>query len=89
SSEAFEKSTPISIIPYDYFQNAQKIDVHNHRRQGILALERSIHTQNWVVRIISTILGMIMVDAYMMYLLEKRRPNHEGIIPNHVSFNSF
>ena len=69
--ESFEKSTPISAIPFEYFSYAQKIDVHNHRRQGILAIERCIATRNWAFRIVSTVLGIIMVDAYMLYLHDR------------------
>lgn len=73
TSERYEKYTNTSMIPHEYFSFAQKIDVHNHRRQGILALERAIPTRSWAFRIIATVLGIIMVDAYMMYKLE-----HDG-----------
>jgi hypothetical protein len=65
--QQFSKFTNISAVPYEYFSNAQKIDVHNHRRQGVLAMERCIGTHSWSFRIITTVLAMCMVDAYMMY----------------------
>ena len=73
--ESFYKNTITSAVPFEYFSYAQKIDVHNHRRQGILALERIIHTKDWSFRIICTALGMILVDAYMMYLHECKLNN--------------
>lgn len=71
TSKRIEKATTISAVPHEYFSYAQKVDVHNHRRQGILAMERNISTRSWAFRIVSTVLGMIMVDAYMMYLSEQ------------------
>ncbi|AYV87237.1 MAG: bifunctional aspartate aminotransferase [Sylvanvirus sp.] len=71
SSQRIEKTTKISATPHEYFSFAQKVDVHNHRRQGILAMERKIPTRNWAFRLVSTLLGMIMVDAYMIFLNEK------------------
>lgn len=88
TSVPIEKITPISLIPFDYFSNAQKIDVHNHRRQGILGMERAIQTHSWVVRLICTILGIIMVDAYMMYSLEKMSNNDDDNSQS-LSFNQF
>ena len=92
STQQISKSTPITSIPYDYFSNAQKIDVHNHRRQGVLAVERNIATRNWIVRFISTIIGIIMVDAYMMYKLENDVEQQEinGFqIPKILTFQNF
>ena len=39
--------TDINRIMYEYFSFAQKINVHNHYRQGNLAMERVIHTNNF------------------------------------------
>lgn len=66
-----KKSVNISAIPREYFSFAHKIDVHNHLRQGSLALEKTIKTNDWALRIISTTIGIIVVDGYNMYLLEK------------------
>jgi hypothetical protein len=35
----------ISALPHEYFANAQKIDMHNRLRQGILAFERNLSTR--------------------------------------------
>ncbi len=59
------------MITHDYFQHAQKVDVHNHRRQGALAMERCIHTRDWSMRLVTTLLGIIAVDSYMLYKSER------------------
>ena len=76
------KETQTTAIPHEYFSFAQKVDVHNHRRQGILAMERTIQTQKWEFRLICTLLGIIMVDAYMMFC-------HENDSDEQTSFESF
>ena len=52
----------------DYFEGAQKIDVHNHLRQGRagIALERR-PAKNWIIRFFQSFLGMCEVDAYLAY----------------------
>ena len=53
-------------IVRDYFCGAEKIDVHNHLRQGGLALEKNA-TRRWEFRFFQTFLGMCEVDAYLAY----------------------
>jgi len=69
-TDAFVVRRETTATPHEYFANAQKVDVHNHRRQGVLALERNLQTHDWSTRLISTVLGMILVDAYGMYRLD-------------------
>ena len=59
---------------YTYFS---AIDIHNHYRQGTLALEETWGTHCWWHRIFSTILGMIATDAYFMYRLEFDNVEHD------------
>lgn len=40
------------------------IDIHDHFRQGTLAMEENWRTQVWWVRTCASILGMVYVDAY-------------------------
>jgi hypothetical protein len=82
SWERYEKFTNISGIPQEYFSFAQRVVVHNHRRQGILAMERAIETRNWAFRIVCSVLGMILVDAYRMYHAEMHREQDgAGLMP--------
>jgi len=50
-----------------YFSNANAIDVHDHYRQGGLALERSWRTHTWWHRVFATLLGMCETDAYLAF----------------------
>ena len=50
----------------EYFDGAQTIDVHNHGRQGSLALE-SRRTKRWDWRFFQAFLGIILVDAFTAY----------------------
>jgi hypothetical protein len=54
-------------VTKEYFSFCQKVDVHNHLRQGELAMEREIGSRKWRDRLAHTLLGIIMVDAYLMY----------------------
>ena len=85
TSERFIKTTNITSVPHEYFSFAQKVDVHNHRRQGILAMERAISTENWAYRLICTLLGTIAVDSYLMYTSAMGIDDSEGVL----SFREF
>jgi hypothetical protein len=53
-------------VTEEYFTGAQAIDVHNHYRQGTLALEAR-RTNRWDWRFFQTFLGIVEVDAYVAY----------------------
>ena len=67
-------------IVAQFFDHAHKVDVNDHIRQGLLAVERLWHTNNWVIRIFSTILGIIVVNAYLLYVADLR--SVEGATPD-------
>ena len=67
TSEAIWKLVKRPKIVADYFDAASKIDVHNHLRQGGLALESSWGTRKWHHRVLATLFGMIEVDSYLAY----------------------
>ena len=64
SSEIFYKTVKRPKLVEEYFDSASKIDVHNHLRQGSLALEEAWGSHNCVF---PTILGMVEVDAFLLY----------------------
>lgn len=70
TGEKIVVSVNTTAVPTEYFSYAHKVDVHNHYRQGILALEREIRTRDWDDKLAFTFLGLVMVDAYQMFLLE-------------------
>lgn len=55
-----------------FFSKFSTIDVDDHYRQGSLALERQWLTRNWTHRFFSTLLGMIVVDAFLAYRYDMR-----------------
>ena len=50
-----------------YYDAASIIDINNHMRQGELTLETAWRTQSWASRAISTILGIVETDSYLLY----------------------
>jgi hypothetical protein len=50
-----------------YFTSCAMIDRHNRCRQDDLMLERKYQTQDWSVRINHSLLGMVIVDSWLLY----------------------
>ncbi|OWZ04411.1 hypothetical protein PHMEG_00023695 [Phytophthora megakarya] len=65
-----------------FFSKFSTIDIHDHYRQGSLAIEREWITRNWTHRLFSTILGMVVVDAYLAYRYDTENAGN-------VDFNDF
>ena len=63
------------------------IDVHDHLRQGSLALEVHWKTLTWWHRMFRTILGMIVTNAYKAYCFEMNRIDITQSSPE--DFNTF
>jgi Transposase IS4 len=59
-----------------YYEDANAIDVHNQVRQSIIGLERNWVTQDGFFRIFTTVLGMVLTDAWMglSKCVDKRSP---------------
>ena len=55
---------------YEYFST---IDIHDHFRQGSLQFERKWHTHCWWHRVFSSVLGMVIPDAFLAYRHELRQ----------------
>ena len=65
-----------------YFRVANLIDMHNHPRQGVLRLEMLWRTPNPWFRLITTIIGITVVDCYLAtryHLGGKQFPVSKGI----------
>ena len=77
-----ERSTPWPDLVSTYFTTANASDVHNHYRQGSLALEEIWITQTWWHRVLATVFGICEVDAYLVY-----RKFFPG--PDHLSHRQF
>ena len=48
-----------------YFRSANRIDRHNHLRQGILRLEHYWRTNDPWLRLVTTVFGMTVVDCFL------------------------
>ncbi len=70
-----------------FFNNFNIIDVHDHFRQGSLAIEKSWKTQSWWHRVFSTVIAMCIVDAYLMYRYESESVDHSK--PKILDFADF
>ena len=64
-SETYTLEVPRPEAYCLYFDVAQKVDVHNHYRQGLIGVEEVWGTTTWWHRIEATVLGMITTDAYL------------------------
>ncbi len=62
-----------------FFDNFSTIDIHDHYRQGSLALERTWHTRNWWHRIFSSpLMGIIFTDSNFAYVYEFKSTFHSS-----------
>ena len=50
-----------------YYSTCGKIDQHNRQRHDTLKLEKKVETNDWLKRVNLSILGMIIVDSYLVY----------------------
>jgi len=66
----YVKNTDWPSVVKNLYRYFSVIDIHDHYRQGILALEIYNKTKTWWHRVMSTVLGMIFTDAYFMYRYE-------------------
>ncbi|OWY95099.1 hypothetical protein PHMEG_00034987, partial [Phytophthora megakarya] len=65
-----------------FFSKFSTIDIHDHYRQGSLAIEREWITRNWTHRLFSTILGMVVVDAYLAYRYDTENAGNVDSFPH-------
>ena len=50
-----------------YYNTCGAIDKHNRHRQDTLMLEKKIETKTWDKRVTTSLFGMYVVDAWLMY----------------------
>ena len=53
-----------------FFEGFNAIDVHDHYRQGSLQMEKHFHTYRWWFRMFTTVLGIVVTNAYLHYKYE-------------------
>jgi hypothetical protein len=59
----------------EFFSCFSQIDVHDHYRQGSLAIEKSWITQKWYHRVFATLFGVSITDAFLAYKYDCLRGN--------------
>jgi hypothetical protein len=58
---------PPPLIVQRYLEAANKIDVANQSRQGLLAIKRAWATQSWKCFIFQTLLRMMLCHGFLAY----------------------
>lgn len=48
------------------------IDIHDHYRQGLLCMEESWRTKQWMHRLFASLFGVIVTDSYFAYRANER-----------------
>ena len=65
--ECVELHIPQPLACEIYYDTCARIDQHNRYRQDFLQLERKLEINDWSMRVNLSILGMIVVDTYLVY----------------------
>ena len=86
-TQRYPKVIPMPRMVEDFFRHFSVIDIHDHLRQGTLQFHAHWRTLTWWHRLFSTILGIIVVDAYNAYKFEFRRMH--GRATNSMDFPTF
>ena len=84
---AYEKSVKRPHMIELFFEHFSVIDVHDHLRQGSLAMEREWYTHCWWHRMFGTVFGICIVDAYMVYKYESEQAfSDPQVVDNFTAF---
>jgi len=86
--KTYEKVVNRPKIVEDIFKSFSVIDIHDHLRQGSLAIERQWNTNKWPLRLFQTVLGMIITNAYLLMRYEYRIHRH-GFDQDQIEFPEF
>jgi hypothetical protein len=84
-TEHFIKEIQCPMMINQFFSCFSAIDIHDHFRQGTLALHEHWKTMKWWHRVFSTILGIIVTDSYLLYKYEYKE-FYNGDTTNLVEF---
>lgn len=66
-SERVAFSVPQPLVAQVYYASCAQIDHHNRCRQDDLRLEHKLGTHDWAMRVNLTLLGMCIVDSWLLY----------------------
>lgn len=86
-NEYYLKTTPRCKMMELLFDDFSVIDIENHRRQGVLRVEKFWLTKSWWVRCFSSVgIGMCVVDAYLLYKCEWEDYSEDGEVMDFVDY---
>jgi hypothetical protein len=86
-NEYYLKTTPRCKMMELLFDDFSVIDIENHRREGVLRVEKYWLTKCWWKRCFATVgLGMCVVDAYLLYQCEWHEFNEDGEVPDFLDY---
>ena len=66
-AERLVLTVPQPLVMKTYYQCCAQIDRHNRCRQDDLRLEHKLVTHDWSMRVNLSLLGMCVVDAWLLY----------------------
>lgn len=72
----------------EFFECFSAVDIHDHYRQGTIALEKHFKTYSWCHRIMATILGAIYADCFFAFRMDSAATHGEKV-DEHVDFMDF
>jgi len=86
---------PRNYIIQKFFEALPAVDINDHYRQGILAMETNWNTKKYHIRVFATLLGVIFTNAFLAFKTEKG-PNFSmdyrtflGKLAHSLIFNTF
>ncbi len=82
----YTKSIIRPKVIQQYFEYFSALDNNNQLRQGTLAFHLHWPTRKWWHRLFSTILGVIITDAYYMYTYTVSQYEEETNIMTYIRF---
>ena len=74
-TERYTKSVPRPQIIADMYSVFGRVDQHNFLRQWSLGMENHWHTHHWQTRLFSSIIGLSITNAFLVYRFLKREEN--------------
>ena len=87
-SVQYEKRVKRPRIVEEIHDAFSTIDIHDHFRQGSLAIERQWPTKKWQIRIFETVFGMIITNSYLAYVYDQKMFRY-GLEEPVMPFNDF
>jgi hypothetical protein len=96
----YQRSIPAPELVNYLFDGFEKIDVHDHLRQGILRSEETSNTKTWWHRIMDTLIGVIITNSYLIMKFEYEKMGYDmnnfqcitefaGKLAHQLIFNEF